>query len=134
MKVENLLIILVSILVILLVLSVTLLGAASLDIHLHDTYYVINISHVVGFCLIITLIDFLLYRLIGYKPGRWNNWISLLQFFFLVLFFLCMSYLFVKQQESWYFQSSLLIWATLSLLLSKILLAVYFFLPKEGIK
>jgi hypothetical protein len=42
--------------------------------------------------------------------------------------------LWVKQQKPGYFQSTLLVWAFLSFVISKCLLAVYFFLPREGRK
>ena len=132
MKIKNLFLGLAAILTIFLILSVTVLKDASLDIHLYDTYYIISATHVFIFCLVMAMTNFVLYKIIGYKPGGLNNTIAFLQFGLFVLFIAMLFWLWLSPQGS-YFQSALLVWAFFSFILSELLLALYYFLPRHRI-
>jgi hypothetical protein len=132
MKIKKLFFGLTAILAIFLILSATLLKGATLDIHLHDTYYIISTTHVLIFCLVMAITNFLAYLIIGYKPGTLNNTIAFLQFGLFVLFIMILSWSWVNQQRL-YFQSSILAWAFITFILSELLLALYYFLPRQRI-
>jgi hypothetical protein len=131
MKIENLLIGLGAILVILLILAKLVFVTASLEIHLYDTYYIINGVHVIVFCLLVAILDFIGYKLIRYRLRELNTWISVLQIGSLILFFGLILLIWLEQQEGDYFQSSIPIWALTLLILSQLLLIVHSFLPKK---
>jgi len=131
MKIENLLIGLGAILVILLILAKLVFVTASLEIHLYDTYYIINGVHVIVFCLLVAILDFIGYKLIRYRLRELNTWISVLQIGTLNLFFGLILLIWLEQQREDYFQSSIPIWALTLLILSQLLLIVHSFLPKK---
>jgi len=131
MKNENLLIGLGAILVILLILAKLVFVTASLEIHLYYTYYIISAVHVIVFCLLVTILDFIGYKLIRYRLRELNTWISVLQIGSLILFFGLILLIWLEQQKGDYFQSSIPIWALSLLILSQLLLIVHLFLPKK---
>jgi hypothetical protein len=68
-KIENVLLLPVLVLIVLIFLT----GNATLDIHLHDTYYIIAYSQLVKWFLYWLVVVFILYTVIRYRHKRVNT-------------------------------------------------------------
>jgi hypothetical protein len=119
----------------LFVLSVTIYRNLTIDIHFHDTYYIITAVYVAVFCLFLSDINYILYKIKGNTRGKLNQWLCILHiaFFALATMLLCWAWVleeklfFSSFSVSSYFLSS----AILSFIASETILVVYVFLPKD---
>jgi heme/copper-type cytochrome/quinol oxidase subunit 1 len=68
-KIENILLLPVLVLIVLLFLT----GDATLDFHLHDTYFVIALAHVIKWFLYWLMVAYILYTVIRYRHKRVNT-------------------------------------------------------------
>jgi heme/copper-type cytochrome/quinol oxidase subunit 1 len=68
-KIENILLLPVLVLIVLMFLA----GDATLDFHLHDTYFVIALAHVIKWFLYWLVVAFILYTVIRYRHKRVNT-------------------------------------------------------------
>jgi heme/copper-type cytochrome/quinol oxidase subunit 1 len=134
MKIERLFIGLIGLLVVFFALSIIIWENTSLDIHLHDTYFIISSSHIALLSLFAELVNYMLYKFIGGKDSVLAYWILVCHLIvFLVFLSLVLGFGFTLRYIE-YPQSSILNWAITAFLLSELLIAIYYFLPERKIK
>jgi len=133
MKIEKLFLSLLVLLIASFVISITLWKTKTIDIHLHDTYFVISCSQIVIICSFAALVNFTLYKIIGHKDGSLNYWILVLHIIMFVVFLFLISGLGFTVRYIEYTQSSLPGWSLIAFVLSELLMAVYCFLPRRKI-
>jgi len=135
MSIKKLFFGIVILMALLFVLSVTIYRNLTIDIHFHDTYYIITAVYVAVFCLFLSDINYILYKIKGNTRGKLNQWLCILHiaFFALATMLLCWAWVleeklfFSSFSVSSYFLSS----AILSFIASETILVVYVFLPKD---
>jgi hypothetical protein len=134
MSIKKLFFGIVILMAILFVLSATIYRNLTIDIHFHDTYYIITAVYVAVFCLFLSDINYILYKIKGNTRGKLNHWLCILHIAFFALATMLLCWAWVLQEKlffssfvvSSYFLSS----AILSFIISEMILVVYIFLPK----
>ena len=131
MKIEKLFIGLMGFSIVFFTLSITIWKKAGIDIYLHDTYYVISSTYTAILSVVLVQVNYMLYRLIGYKEGIWNYWILVTHIVLIIISLTLLTGFWFTLQYRIYLQSFLVGWAALSFILSELLIGLYYFLPER---
>ena len=86
MKFENVFLVVGGFLIILYFIAENF-KSPSFNLHLYDTYYVINLSAICGGLLVISILDFVAYKFLRFQFGNPQSQLMILQITFALLFF-----------------------------------------------
>jgi heme/copper-type cytochrome/quinol oxidase subunit 1 len=134
-KIENVLILPILVLLVLMFLP----GTSTIDVHLHDTYYVIAFGHLIKWFLYWLVVVFILYTIIRYRHKRVNTrWaishivisfllIGLVGFLAYAIYNKPRDYVsYVEEWGKWRLYNQMIGFAMLAFLINQIVFLIYF--------
>ena len=110
--------------IILYFLGMGILRTASLDLHVYDTYYILDVSSISLLLLVISIADVVAYKILRFSFGQLPQFLSIAQLvctilFFAVTLFLTLSRTFVRTNE-------FIVIVSMFLISQLLLIAIYF--------